>query len=142
MGMTSNPTIFEKAITGSKDYADILESPEAKQLDAKGVYEKIAIRDVQDATDIFKPVYQQSKRRDGYVETVFGRRLYLPEIRSRNRQLQQLAETIAPEYGLYGYAGTFAPYEGLTVNFAEAVQSAGPSSLTRSRSSAPGEIRL
>jgi len=67
MGMTSNPTIFEKAITGSKDYADILESPEAKKLDAKGVYEKIAIRDVQDATDIFKPVYQQAKRRDGYV---------------------------------------------------------------------------
>jgi len=67
MGMTSNPTIFEKAITGSKDYSDILESPEAKKLDAKGVYEKIAIRDVQDATDIFKPVYQQSKRRDGYV---------------------------------------------------------------------------
>jgi transaldolase / glucose-6-phosphate isomerase len=67
MGMTSNPTIFEKAITGSKDYADILESPEAKKLDAKGVYEKIAIRDVQDATDIFRPVYQQTKRRDGYV---------------------------------------------------------------------------
>jgi transaldolase / glucose-6-phosphate isomerase len=67
MGMTSNPTIFEKAITGSKDYADILESPEAKKLDAKGVYEKIAIRDVQDATDIFNPVYQQTKRRDGYV---------------------------------------------------------------------------
>ena len=67
MGMTSNPTIFEKAITGSKDYADILESPEAKKLDAKGVFEKIAIRDVQDAADIFKGVYQQSKRRDGYV---------------------------------------------------------------------------
>ncbi len=67
MGMTSNPTIFEKAITGSKDYSDILESPEAKKLDAKGVYEKIAIRDVQDATDIFKPVYQQTERRDGYV---------------------------------------------------------------------------
>src|SRR5260370_3619134 len=67
MGMTSNPTIFEKAITGSKDYADILESPEAKKLDAKGVYEKIAIRDVQDATDILKPVYEKTKRRGGYV---------------------------------------------------------------------------
>jgi transaldolase / glucose-6-phosphate isomerase len=67
MGMTSNPTIFEKAITGSKDYADILESPEVRNLDAKAVFEKIAIRDVQDAADIFKPVYQQSKRRDGYV---------------------------------------------------------------------------
>jgi transaldolase/glucose-6-phosphate isomerase len=66
-GMTSNPTIFEKAISGSKAYSDILESADAKKLDAKGVYEKIAIRDVQDATDIFKPVYAETKRRDGYV---------------------------------------------------------------------------
>jgi multiple sugar transport system substrate-binding protein len=42
-------------------------------------------------------------------------------------QLAQLAETVAPKYGLDGYAGTFAPYEGLTVNFATAVQSAGGS---------------
>jgi len=67
MGMTSNPTIFEKAVTSSKDYSDILDSADAKNLDANGVYEKIAIRDVQDACDVFKPVYQQSKRRDGYV---------------------------------------------------------------------------
>ena len=66
-GMTSNPTIFEKAITGSDFYNDILESPDAKKLGAGGVYEKIAVRDVQDATDIFKPVYAETKRRDGYV---------------------------------------------------------------------------
>src|SRR5215475_1974383 len=45
-------------------------------------------------------------------------------------QLRQLARTVAPRYGLYGYAGTFAPYEGLTVNFAAAVQSAGGSILS------------
>src|SRR5580700_4441955 len=66
-GMTSNPAIFEKAIATSQDYADILSSPEAKKLNAKGIYEKIAIRDVQNACDIFKPVYQETKRRDGYV---------------------------------------------------------------------------
>jgi len=66
-GMTSNPAIFEKAITGSNLYDDVLNSPEAKKLDANGVFEKIAIRDVQDACDIFKPVYADSKRRDGYV---------------------------------------------------------------------------
>jgi transaldolase/glucose-6-phosphate isomerase len=66
-GQTSNPSIFEKAITGSKLYADIVESADAKKLDAKGVYERIAIRDVQDACDIFKSVYQETKRRDGYV---------------------------------------------------------------------------
>src|SRR5579862_229017 len=66
-GMTSNPAIFEKAITGSNVYEDILSSPDAKKLDAKGLFEKIAIRDVQDACDIFKSVYTESKRRDGYV---------------------------------------------------------------------------
>src|SRR6202166_3989549 len=66
-GMTSNPSIFAKAISGSKDYTDILDSPEAQQLNATQLYEKIAVRDVQDATDIFRPVYDESKRRDGYV---------------------------------------------------------------------------
>jgi len=66
-GMTSNPTIFEKAINGSTLYSDILDSPEAKSLNAKQLFEKIAIRDVQDACDIFRPVYDESKHRDGYV---------------------------------------------------------------------------
>ena len=66
-GMTSNPAIFEKAITGGNLYNDILTSPEAKKLDANVIFEKIAIRDVQDACDIFKPVYAETKRRDGYV---------------------------------------------------------------------------
>jgi transaldolase/glucose-6-phosphate isomerase len=66
-GMTSNPTIFEKAINGSTLYNDILNSPEAKSLNAKQLFEKIAIRDVQDACDIFRPVYDESKHRDGYV---------------------------------------------------------------------------
>jgi transaldolase / glucose-6-phosphate isomerase len=66
-GMTSNPSIFAKAITGSKDYSDILDSPDAKKLNATQLYEKIAVRDVQDAADIFRPVYDESRRRDGYV---------------------------------------------------------------------------
>jgi len=66
-GMTSNPTIFEKSITGSNLYDDILNSPEAKSLNAKALFEKIAIRDVQDACDIFRPVYDESRHRDGYV---------------------------------------------------------------------------
>src|SRR6266849_4434367 len=66
-GMTSNPAIFEKAIVGTTLYADILTSADAKKLDAKGLFDKIATRDVQDACDIFKPIYSETKRRDGYV---------------------------------------------------------------------------
>ena len=66
-GMTSNPSIFAKAITSSKFYSDILDSPDAKKLNATQLYEKIAVRDVQDAADIFRPVYDESRHRDGYI---------------------------------------------------------------------------
>jgi transaldolase/glucose-6-phosphate isomerase len=67
-GMTSNPIIFEKAISGSTDYADLLQSLQSRtDLDAKGRFEILAIRDIQDATDQLRPVYEDSKRRDGYV---------------------------------------------------------------------------
>src|SRR6266568_4020152 len=67
-GMTSNPAIFEKAIVGSTDYADILASLRTRSdLDAKARYELIAIRDIQDAADLLRPVYEESKRRDGYI---------------------------------------------------------------------------
>jgi transaldolase/glucose-6-phosphate isomerase len=67
-GMTSNPAIFEKAIAGSSDYTDILQSLQSRSdLDAKARYEILAIRDIQDAADFLRPVYDGSKRRDGYV---------------------------------------------------------------------------
>ncbi len=67
-GMTSNPAIFEKAITGSTDYTDFLASLAARRdLDAKARYELLAIRDIQDAAAMLRPVYDESKRYDGYV---------------------------------------------------------------------------
>ena len=67
-GMTSNPAIFEKAIAGSTDYTDLLQSLAPRtDLDAKARYEILAIRDIQDAADALRPVYVSSKRRDGYV---------------------------------------------------------------------------
>jgi len=67
-GVTSNPSIFEKAIAGSNDYDDILATLKSRNdLDAKGRYEVLAVRDIQDATNILRPIYDQTKRYDGYV---------------------------------------------------------------------------
>jgi transaldolase/glucose-6-phosphate isomerase len=67
-GITSNPSIFEKAITASSEYADLLKSSECSRgLDAKARYEILAIRDIQDAADLLRPVYESTARRDGYV---------------------------------------------------------------------------
>jgi transaldolase/glucose-6-phosphate isomerase len=66
-GVTSNPAIFEKAIAGSDDYRDALTQWAAEGLGAEALYERIAIRDIQDAADLLKPVYENTERRDGYV---------------------------------------------------------------------------
>src|SRR5215472_1470558 len=67
-GMTSNPSIFEKAIAESSLYDDILTSLASRQdLDTSARYEQIAIRDIQDAADILRSVYESSNARDGYV---------------------------------------------------------------------------
>jgi len=67
-GMTSNPSIFEKAIAGSTDYTQALaEVAKRKDLDAKGIYEHLAFQDIQDAADVMRPVYDQTKRGDGYI---------------------------------------------------------------------------
>jgi len=67
-GMTSNPAIFEKAIADSSLYDDILKTLAGrKDLDATGKFEQVAIRDIQDAADALRGVYQESNFRDGYV---------------------------------------------------------------------------
>ena len=67
-GVTSNPAIFEKAITGSTDYTDALvELQKRKDLDAMALYEILAIKDIQDAADTLRTVYDRTNKRDGYV---------------------------------------------------------------------------
>jgi transaldolase len=66
-GITSNPSIFEKAISGSADYAGLLDQLIAQGMSAGDIYERIAVRDIQDAADILFPVYQSTNKGDGYV---------------------------------------------------------------------------
>jgi transaldolase/glucose-6-phosphate isomerase len=67
-GMTSNPAIFEKAIADSSLYDDFLKTLASRtDLDTTDRYEQIAIRDIRDAADALRPVYDESNFRDGYV---------------------------------------------------------------------------
>ncbi len=67
-GVTSNPAIFQKAITGSSDYEDLLEKLRPrKDLDLMAIYEQLAIRDIKDAADVLRPVYEKTDGRDGYM---------------------------------------------------------------------------
>lgn len=66
-GMTSNPAIFEKAISGSADYRGALRRHAGAGRTPLEIYEAIAIEDIQWAADVLLPVYEESEGRDGYV---------------------------------------------------------------------------
>jgi transaldolase/glucose-6-phosphate isomerase len=67
-GATSNPSIFEKAIAGSTDYLDALQEIEGRQeAEPMALYEALALRDIRDAADLLRPVYDATGRGDGYV---------------------------------------------------------------------------
>jgi transaldolase / glucose-6-phosphate isomerase len=66
-GVTSNPSIFEKAILGSTDYDEDLKTLAQQDLDAQAIYEQVAIRDVQLAADVLADVHREANGRDGFV---------------------------------------------------------------------------
>jgi transaldolase/glucose-6-phosphate isomerase len=67
-GVTSNPSIWEKAIDGSTDYADSIAALRREgESDPMAIYEQLAIQDLRDAADAFRPIYDETKRGDGFV---------------------------------------------------------------------------
>lgn len=66
-GITSNPAIFEKAITDSTAYDDAIASLKKSNVPPIAIYETLALEDVRKAADLFYPVFERSKGRDGFV---------------------------------------------------------------------------
>ena len=66
-GLTSNPTIFQKAIAGSDDYDDAFEALVRGGKDTDAIYESLAINDIRAAADLLRPVYDATEGVDGYA---------------------------------------------------------------------------
>ena len=68
-GVTSNPTIFEKAMAGSTDYDDELRRilADDPKIDIGKLYETLAVEDIQEAADVLRPVFDATHGDDGYV---------------------------------------------------------------------------
>lgn len=66
-GMTSNPSIFEKAIAESSDYDEDIRNMAIEGKSACAIYEALSLRDVRESADLFRPLYDESEGRDGYV---------------------------------------------------------------------------
>jgi len=66
-GLTSNPTIFHKAMSSGDSYDAQIRDAASRGLDAKAIYEELAVRDIQAVADLLRPVYEQSNQQDGFV---------------------------------------------------------------------------
>jgi len=66
-GLTSNPTIFEKAVSGSADYDDALSATAREGLDTKNSYESLAIEDIRAAADLLRSTFDRTEGLDGYA---------------------------------------------------------------------------
>ncbi|MEA3522315.1 MAG: transaldolase, partial [Campylobacterota bacterium] len=75
-GVTSNPSIFEKAIAHSDEYQDaIIEFSGKNDIDAKAIFESLEVSDIQNAADALKDIYESTSHRDGYVSMEVSPRL-------------------------------------------------------------------
>ncbi len=74
-GMTSNPTIFDKAIAGSDDYDEDLHCLVAGGASVDDIYEALALEDIREAADILRPVFDRTGGLDGYVSLEVSPRL-------------------------------------------------------------------
>jgi transaldolase len=66
-GVTSNPTIFEKGMGHSDAYDDAFREVAAETDDPQEIFERLALRDVRDAADLLRPVFERTEGQDGYV---------------------------------------------------------------------------
>ncbi|MDQ3225375.1 MAG: transaldolase, partial [Chloroflexota bacterium] len=66
-GLTSNPTIFEKAIAAGTAYDEEIAGLLERNLDTHAIFETVAVGDIQHTTDLFQPLYQSSAGGDGFV---------------------------------------------------------------------------
>ncbi|WP_218082528.1 transaldolase [Anthocerotibacter panamensis] len=74
-GLTSNPTIFQKAIMGSASYDDQIRLLNEQHKSVDEVYESLVIDDIRHAADLFRPLYDATQGADGYVSIEVSPRL-------------------------------------------------------------------
>jgi len=91
-GVTSNPTIFEKAVSGSTDYDEAMVNLVRAGKKPEQMLWQLMVEDVQAAADVFRPVYDKTKGKDGFVSIEVG-----PTIATNTRQTIKFAEYLHDE---------------------------------------------
>jgi transaldolase len=119
-GMTSNPTIFEKAIAGSHLYDDAIRQLSEQGRSAAEIFEALAVADVQAACDAFAPLYRESSGRDGYVSIEVSPRL-AHEADATLQEAERLWKAVGRPNAMIKIPGTRAGLSAITRSIASGI---------------------
>jgi len=112
-GMTSNPSIFDKSISSSADYDGAIKMLAGKGKSTFEIYDDLTVRDVQDAADMFRPVYEKTGGLDGYVSLEIN-----PELAMKTRETieegRRLFKKVDRPNVMFKVPSTDAGFEAIT----------------------------
>lgn len=120
LGMTSNPTIFEKAIAGSADYDEDIRRFTAEGRDPAGVFEGLAVADVRAACDAFRVVYDRTGGRDGLVSLEVSPTL-AHDTEGTTAEARRLWEAVDRPNAMIKIPGTLAGLPAITASIADGI---------------------
>ena len=119
-GMTSNPSIFDKAIRLSSDYDAKIEELRSADRTTFEIYDELTARDVKDAADIFKPVYEATKGLDGYVSLEVNPKLAFKKEETIEEARRLFAKVARPNV-MFKIPATDTGYGAIEVLLAEGI---------------------
>jgi transaldolase len=119
-GMTSNPTIFDQAISASNDYDGQLKELNNTGRSVFEVYDDLTVRDIQDAADAFRSVYEISKGRDGYVSLEINPKLAY-ETKETIDEGKRVARKVSRPNVMFKVPATDDGYEAIAALLAEGI---------------------
>ncbi|HZR68457.1 MAG TPA: transaldolase [Burkholderiales bacterium] len=121
-GVTSNPTIFEKAIAGGADYdVSVQDAQRRPGLDAVGLYERLAVEDIRRAADVLRPVYDATGGADGYASLEVSPGIAM-DTEATVAEARRLAKTAARDNVMIKVPGTAAGLPAIRELTAEGVK--------------------
>jgi transaldolase len=119
-GMTSNPTIFDKAINSGSDYDDQIRELHGMDKSIFEIYDDVTVTDIQDAADLFRPTYDKTKGLDGYVSLEINPKLAY-DTQETIEEGKRLAAKVNRANVMFKVPSTDAGYEAISALLADGI---------------------
>ena len=119
-GMTSNPTIFDQAINSGDEYDDQIGELHRQGKTTFEIYDEVTVRDIQEATDTFRPIYERTEGLDGYVSLEINPKLAYNTQETIDEGIRLAAKVNRPNV-MFKVPATDEGYEAITALLAEGI---------------------